>query len=1008
MGKQLYGDPALAIRELYQNSLDACRWRDTRKEYRRRKFGMADDWTGEIRLTQAIDEHGRPYIECEDNGVGMDLNTLKHVFANAGERFVYGQEFRAEQADWAELTPPLRMVSNSQFGVGVFSYFMLADEITVTTRHQRRNGVPDPDAHEVRIASSGSLFQITPAPRELPSGGTRVRLYLSGDATNVSVLRTLRGLLWVTEHHVTVTAADGTEAWAPGELRYRDGSLAPLKCGEDLWWVPYGGGLVADGIRTDFTFPGLVVNLRGEHRPRFTVDRKTLRSWDEDWVDSQVDAHLPELMMWPGFTLSWLWSMAPSDAATTMRWLRQIFAHAAAAGKRIEVGNEPSGEPVPVSATGWLVADSSLLDVNINVSLDMNFNLAVFSGIIRRLRIWRAGVWHQLGYPLRSSSSTYLSHDREILHLIPVRIDGFPVPDPVDGALLGNLPKSTYSDRVDVNELVALASRNRCTPRQAVRRLRKYAIVGLDFSPVRAVASIDRIINANRYVEVLAWPMPAAEPERASLVMRLVRASLWEGESPGELARRARAMGLEGWSSFAPDRIRVIDDAVHEAELIVRSCGQRRNLAQLSGEVSPAVLAEACLESEVSIATLLECCDAMAPAGVTVPLRTAYPAELDSIGLEALRYVDQPGQLLTAVELVLIAAHSGVTVGAARDALAGHAERGLLALPELIHGAGYLPTPDDVALITGESATGRFPEAVPKERGALWLRITGIVTRQGEADETWLPASYRLAPFAAPRRRLTGAELAAAAWELQTTLASAAAAIKQTFPDVLLPDIPAGCAELSVSRAAHNALFATEDNPIFVQEVRCDWGLTPSAIVGGAWRTSRQLGDYLASLDPFRRLGAPVPPCNPAIRKTLNEVVLDDRDVDMLKGAPDGITSVTALSLVQTAGRFGWTLAEAHQRFARLAPLGLELGYPIGIEFADEIVRWQDLLVLTTYFDGQAPVVAGQVTWEYLAKAAEEIFDCPPEKAAAHTAWLRDRLKIYASLFELQLPEDTE
>ena len=27
MGEQLYGDPALAIRELYQNALDACRYR---------------------------------------------------------------------------------------------------------------------------------------------------------------------------------------------------------------------------------------------------------------------------------------------------------------------------------------------------------------------------------------------------------------------------------------------------------------------------------------------------------------------------------------------------------------------------------------------------------------------------------------------------------------------------------------------------------------------------------------------------------------------------------------------------------------------------------------------------------------------------------------------------------------------------------------------------------------------------------------------------------------------
>ena len=190
MGRQLYGDPALAIRELYQNALDACRWRWTRQEYRRHAHDESADWAGRITFRQSTDV-GRPYIECTDNGVGMDLGTLEHVFGNAGERFVYRQEFRTEQAAWAALDLPLRLISNSQFGVGVFSYFMLADEVVLRTRHHSANGVPDPDAHEVRIASSGSLFQIQPT-QGLPNGGTSVRLYLGGEADEISVLRTLR------------------------------------------------------------------------------------------------------------------------------------------------------------------------------------------------------------------------------------------------------------------------------------------------------------------------------------------------------------------------------------------------------------------------------------------------------------------------------------------------------------------------------------------------------------------------------------------------------------------------------------------------------------------------------------------------------------------------------------------------------------------------------------------------------------------------------------------------
>jgi hypothetical protein len=228
MGRQLYGDdPALAIRELYQNALDACRWRATRQEYRRIKHGDPVEWSGRITFTQGTD-NGRPFIECTDNGVGMDLGTLEHVFGNAGERFVYRQEFRAEQAAWAALDPPLRMVPNSQFGVGVFSYFMLADEMTVRTRHHHQEGLPDREVHEVRIASSGSLFQIQQIEptQELRGGGTQVRLYLSGEGSEVSVLRTLRDLLWISEFKVEVFEG------GPGSL--------------GTWQAPLPGGHRAD------------------------------------------------------------------------------------------------------------------------------------------------------------------------------------------------------------------------------------------------------------------------------------------------------------------------------------------------------------------------------------------------------------------------------------------------------------------------------------------------------------------------------------------------------------------------------------------------------------------------------------------------------------------------------------------------------------------------------------------------------------------------------------------
>ena len=219
MGRQLYGEPDLAIRELYQNALDACRYRDVRRRYLTRRECSIVDWSGRISFQQGTDPEGREFIECTDNGVGMSKDTMMSTFANAGERFVYRSGFRSEQMRWQELDPPLRLIPNSQFGVGVFSYFMIAEEIHITTRPVGEDDVVGPQAFNVRIASSGSLFQITHSS-DMPAGGTRIRLYLTGE-DSLSVLRTLRRLLWIAEYTVDVIEANGSrESWQPELLRF--------------------------------------------------------------------------------------------------------------------------------------------------------------------------------------------------------------------------------------------------------------------------------------------------------------------------------------------------------------------------------------------------------------------------------------------------------------------------------------------------------------------------------------------------------------------------------------------------------------------------------------------------------------------------------------------------------------------------------------------------------------------------------------------------------------------
>jgi hypothetical protein len=1010
MGRQLYGEPELAIRELYQNALDACRWRATRQEYLTRTRQDPADWAGLIQFRQGADDDGRPYLECEDNGVGMDLNTLKHVFANAGERFVYGQEFRTEQAEWADLEPSLRMVSNSQFGVGVFSYFMLADEITVVTRRQRREGDVEDQAHEVRIASSGSLFQIRPAPGRLPGGGTRIRLYLSGDAVGVSVLAALRKFLWMAEHRVRVTAPDGGETWEPGELRYEaePGAAPPLKCGRDLWWVPGVGGLVADGIKTNVAFHGLVVNLRDEHRPQFTVDRKTVHAWARGWVNAQMSAALPELMGWPGFTLSWLWAVARQSTEQAQR----IFEYAASVNQRMSVRGDAGSQdsPLPLNVVGCLTTDEELIFADDH------------SGVSSTIKAWRFGVWQHLGRTPRALAGMY-GFERRLARVLPKRIDGFPVPDAVDSALLDAFMKSSVSDWLD-ERVLAVFTKLQCTPREGLRHLQKYAITGLSISTARGVSSAATVISSDDAKLLAAlepWP-PTGEKWRFQLVAALIRAAIVLGQSPEDVVRRAQ--GVISWLELAPDLAEFMAEAVSAAERMLEVAGSAA-CSRLSGEMDPASLAAACGQLGLTMGEVLELCDVLAPKGVTVPARDSYPAELDAIELLALSLVDKPGARLRASQLLVVAADAAVSIGAAHQALTRLEERGLLVRPALNGAGDHVPSELEAALVADRpQADEEYAIGATAVYGTPWLRIARIIVRPPRTDESLLPTARGLIPFTAPDWQLTHVELVHAAWLFELTLAETAAALRDVYPNVRLPSIPADCFDLGVPRPAYDALLG---NPYSVAwglgfSVSVDpgdtrWELHPAAIVMSARRTGRPLGDFLALLEPFRKLGAPLPVLDEAIRDALNKVTLDAYDEYMLDKleAPDEDASeegrladtsgpwiVTALLLVQTADRYGWTLAETHQRFARIAPIGVQLDYP-QIELPGEIVRWEDPLVLTTFFDGQPPVISGRINPSNLEKAAEEIFGASPEEIPAKAAWLRQRLKIYAPLFSLEL-----
>lgn len=328
MGEQLYGDPALAIRELYQNALDACRYKEARIRHLKASGASAPGWNGRISAVQGVDDRGRRYIECADNGIGMGMRELAEVFSHAGFRFADLPEYIEEQAEWKRYG--IELFPNSRFGIGVLSYFMLADDISVTTARMHRDGHLGKKLL-VQIAGPGSLFQIQDlGPAE--DSGTSVRLYLKEGLT-ISVLNMLGRVLWLADYAVEARNDEERLIWEPGLLskeglarvnRQTESSAlgdkvpVPAFCpssSQAVWWCQGVGAILADGLWVGTPIHGAVVNLTGRFAPSLTVDRKEILAYSHDDVSTMLHAELDSLVgsAPDTFSHSWLRTLVRSN-----------------------------------------------------------------------------------------------------------------------------------------------------------------------------------------------------------------------------------------------------------------------------------------------------------------------------------------------------------------------------------------------------------------------------------------------------------------------------------------------------------------------------------------------------------------------------------------------------------------------------------------------------------------------------------------------------------------------
>ena len=163
MGTKLYGDPEVALRELLQNSIDACLLR----------IAMEKSWNNlyepEIHIKYST-EHDGDVLEIIDNGIGMDQHIIEKYYSKVGSSFYKSPDFyELKSESKADFTP------TSRFGIGILSCFMVADTLVVDTR--RVYGPHDSsEAMNISIEGQESIFWIRPGQRKVP--GTSTKLFL--------------------------------------------------------------------------------------------------------------------------------------------------------------------------------------------------------------------------------------------------------------------------------------------------------------------------------------------------------------------------------------------------------------------------------------------------------------------------------------------------------------------------------------------------------------------------------------------------------------------------------------------------------------------------------------------------------------------------------------------------------------------------------------------------------------------------------------------------------------
>lgn len=162
LAEHLYSNKQVAVRELIQNAHDTC--------VRRAVEGGESDYRPRIDISIEPDQR---LLTISDNGFGLTEEEIGDYLATIGRS--YTRELRE---NLSLLSPDDASQLIGQFGFGFLSAFLIASEVTVTTRSLRGNG------RALRWHSKGDeYYEVEPDERAAP--GTTIQLRIKPAASFV-------------------------------------------------------------------------------------------------------------------------------------------------------------------------------------------------------------------------------------------------------------------------------------------------------------------------------------------------------------------------------------------------------------------------------------------------------------------------------------------------------------------------------------------------------------------------------------------------------------------------------------------------------------------------------------------------------------------------------------------------------------------------------------------------------------------------------------------------------